>query len=261
MKAKYSIGIISAFLLLIPALNAQTTANRDFRNSDAGVVVNNYYNDYDYYYSSRINRFHRSYSAFNYYSPIFTDTYFYNYQPFSCGLSIYGGRGPRLSFGLGFSYNYPFYNYGYDYYDGYYPYMGSSFYMGYDPFWYNRFYFPLIISFNFRNRWHNDYYGWNNHNHGGNSMLAEHSGNAIHSSQARRNTTVQERRTYGQPQASGRRIPAYSGNRSNSVRSLSASARSSSASGSRNFATAVRNSSAGRASGSATFGRSSTGRR
>ena len=57
------------------------------------VVVNNYYDDYDYYFSSRINRFHRSYTAFDYYAPVFTDSYWYNYQPYSWGVSIYGGGG------------------------------------------------------------------------------------------------------------------------------------------------------------------------
>ena len=59
---------------------------------------------------------------------MFTDSYWYNYQPFSWGISIYGGRG----FGFGYSYNYPvYYDYGWN--D---PYFGSSYYWGYDPFFY-----------------------------------------------------------------------------------------------------------------------------
>jgi len=119
MKAKYYIGILSAMLLAGYPLKAQITDNRNFRNDDAGLVINNYYDDYDYYYSSRINRFHRSYTAFDYYSPMFTDTYWYNYQPYTWGLSIYGRNG----LGFGFSFNYPVYYYGwgynnlYNYYD------------------------------------------------------------------------------------------------------------------------------------------------
>src|SRR4030042_7004207 len=106
MKAKFYIGIISALLLAGSPVAAQ------------------FADDYDYYYASRINRFHRSYAAFDYYSPVFTETYYYNYRPFSWGISIYGGGG--FGFGLGHSYRYPVYNYGW--YD---PYYGSSLYWGY----------------------------------------------------------------------------------------------------------------------------------
>ena len=163
MKAKYYIGILSILLLTFSTVKAQRADSRDYSNDDAKLVVNNYYNDYDYYFSSRINRFHRSYAAFDYYSPVFTDSYWYNYQPFSWGLSIYGGGG----FGLGYSNNYPGYDYGYGNYYGYDPYFGSNYYGGYDPFYYNSWYSPVIFNFNFGNRWHNNYYGWNGHNHYG----------------------------------------------------------------------------------------------
>jgi hypothetical protein len=110
MKAKYYIGIVSALLLFQLSVKAQNADYRDDRSNDAKIVVNNYYNDYDYYYSSRINRFHRSFAAFDYYSPLFTDLYWYNYRPFSWGLSIYGGGfgfGLGLGIGFGYSYNYP----------------------------------------------------------------------------------------------------------------------------------------------------------
>ena len=77
------------------------------------------------------------------------------------GISIYGGGG----FGLGYSNNYPGYDYGYGNYYGYDPYFGNNYYGGYDPFYYNNWYSPVIFSFSFGNRWHNNYYGWNNHNH------------------------------------------------------------------------------------------------
>jgi hypothetical protein len=108
MKARFYIGIISALLLAGSPMAAQF-ADDDFRSNDAGTVINNYYyDDYDYYFASRINRFHRSYAAFEYYSPVFTETYYYNYSPYSWGVSIYGGGG--FGFGLGFSYRYPVYN-------------------------------------------------------------------------------------------------------------------------------------------------------
>ena len=71
------------FCLPDSTAKAQMDYTGDYRNDDARVVVNNYYDDYDYYYSSRINRFHRSYAAFDYYAPVFTDSYWYNYQPYS----------------------------------------------------------------------------------------------------------------------------------------------------------------------------------
>ena len=85
MKSKYFIGIISVLLLTFSTGKAQRADSRDFSNDDAKVVVNNYYDNndnYDYYFTSRINRFHRSYAAFDYYSPVFTDSYWYDYQPF-----------------------------------------------------------------------------------------------------------------------------------------------------------------------------------
>lgn len=158
MKAKYTIGILSVILLSCFPLKGQLTGMNDYRNNDARIVVNNYYDDYDYYFSSRINRFHRSYCTFNYYAPVFTESYWYNYQPYSWGVSIYGGSG------FGLTYNYPVYNYGYGYDYGWYdPYYGSSYYWGYDPFYYS-WYNPVIINFRIGNHWSNNYYGWNSHN-------------------------------------------------------------------------------------------------
>ena len=110
--------------------NAQMDYAGDYRNDNATVVVNNYYDNYDYYYSSRINRFHRSYSAFDYYAPVFTDTYWYNYQPYSWGISIYGGGG----FGIGYSIPILFIIMVMHTTPGWYdPYYGSSYYWGYNP--------------------------------------------------------------------------------------------------------------------------------
>jgi hypothetical protein len=156
MKAKIYIGILSAVLLPGFLAQAQIADARDFRNEGAGLVINNYYNDYDYFYTSRINRFHRSFSAFNYYSPVFTDSYWYNYEPYTWGLSIYGGGG----LGFGNSFNYPvYYNYGWNE-----PYFGSSYYWGYDPFFFGGWYSPVVVNIRIRNRWSHNYYGWNGRN-------------------------------------------------------------------------------------------------
>jgi len=160
MKAKFYLGILSALLIAASPVKAQFVANSEFRNDGAGIVINNYYDDYDYYFSSRINRFHRSYAAFGYYSPVFTDTYWYNYQPYSWGVSIYG----RSGFGYGYSVNYPIYYNAWDYNMGYDPYYGSTYYWGYDPFYYT-WYSPVVININLGNRWRNNYWGLHNHNY------------------------------------------------------------------------------------------------
>lgn len=152
MKAKYYIGILLILLLVTSTVKAQRNEPGYSTNDDAKLVVNNYYNDNDYDYSSRINRFHRPYAAFDYYSPVFTDPYLYDYQPWYPGLNIYG------DFGTGF-------NYGFGNYNGYDPYFGMNSYWGNDPFYYNSWFSPFIFSFNFGNRWRNNYWGWNDHNH------------------------------------------------------------------------------------------------
>jgi len=162
MKAKFYIGILSAMILSVLPVKAQYADSRDYRGGEAGIVINNYYDNYDYYYTSRINRFHRSYAVFDYYSPVFTDTYWYTFQPFSWGISIYGGS----RFGFRYAVNYPVYYSGWGYNDWYDPYYGSSWYNGYDPY-YNSWYSPVMININIGNwwrhnhLWRNNYWGWN----------------------------------------------------------------------------------------------------
>ena len=67
-------------------------------------VTNNYYGDYyeeeeeDYAYSSRIRRFHRN-NSWGYYDPWYTNMYYYNYDPFYWGTSIYTGYRPSYNWG------------------------------------------------------------------------------------------------------------------------------------------------------------------
>jgi hypothetical protein len=110
------------------------------------VIVNNYYNyddDYDYYYTSRLRRFHSPHHGWNYYDPFYTDLYYYNYDPFYWGVSIYSG------FGYSFGYR-PYYYYHPHYYNPYYGYGG---YYGYDYYGYGGY----------------PYYGsyWSGYSHGG----------------------------------------------------------------------------------------------
>jgi hypothetical protein len=199
MKAKYYIGIATLFLIAASPAKAQRNDPVYSSNDDARVVVNNYYNSGDFEYASRINRFHRSYAVFDYYSPVFTDSYWYDYEPWNVGLNFYGG-----GFGL---------NYGYGNYYGYDPYFGVNYYWNYDPFYYNCCLSPFFLSFNFGNRWryndwgwggHHNYYGYNDNrydHHWGNSHYGYNSNRYSYSgSQSRRN------------QGSGYGSPSYNNN-------------------------------------------------
>jgi len=149
MKAKLYIGLISAMMLSGFSAKAQMA---DAREHGTGMEYNNR-GDYDYYYSSRINRFHRQYSTFTYFSPAYTDSYWYSSQPYSWGMSIYGGS-------VGFGAGYPSYSsYGWNT-----PYYGDSFYYGSNPNYYGGWYSPVVVSINLGGWWPRAYYGWHGHN-------------------------------------------------------------------------------------------------
>lgn len=163
MKTKLYIGIIAAIMAASFKTEGQTAVARSYENNNSDIVINNYYN-YDFHYSSRINRFHRSYVAFDYYSPVFTDVYWYSYQPYTWGLTIYGGG--RL--GIGVTYNYPIYYSYWDYpwYDGWdYAWYGESYWWRYDPF-YVHWYSPIVINVRIGNWWPGHFYGYNIRYHG-----------------------------------------------------------------------------------------------
>ena len=46
---------------------------------------------YDYYYSSRLRRFHGPHFGFSYYNNYFTNSFWYSQNPYNCGVSIYYG--------------------------------------------------------------------------------------------------------------------------------------------------------------------------
>jgi hypothetical protein len=100
--------------------------------------------DFGYHYSSRISRFHHSYSSFEYYSPVFTESYWYNYEPYTWGLTIYSGGGFANRYGHSWSYP-AYYSTGWSA-PGYY----NSYYWGYDPFDYD-WYTPVVINVRIRN--------------------------------------------------------------------------------------------------------------
>ena len=77
-------------------ISDSTTYYQD-ENGDMRVTNNYYYGDnydygneyYDYEYSSRIRRFHRNSARFGYYDDYFTNYYWYDYDPYFYGTSIY----------------------------------------------------------------------------------------------------------------------------------------------------------------------------
>jgi len=125
--------------------------------SDPQGDTYNYYNDdgylddyYDYSYAARIRRFHGSGLGFGYYDPYYTNMYWYNYDPWCWGSSIYMGYNwwypswyyrPSFYFGLGWDFG--FFSLGWGYNDWYWgwPYYGWGGYgLGYhhgywDGFW------------------------------------------------------------------------------------------------------------------------------
>ena len=126
--------------------------------SEDGSVVNNYYGDYykadDYYdfsYSARIRRFHRPIWSIGYYGGLYTDYYWYSYNPYHCGTSIYYGYNNYDSF-----YS-PYYSWGYSPYYSYY----SSYYYGY-------------------NHHHHNHYGYQNYNNHVYSYNNSYDANSYH---------------------------------------------------------------------------------
>lgn len=195
MKTNYYIGFLSALLLSGMSVKAQYADNIYHGSDDGGVIINNYYENYDYYYSSRINRFHRSYSTFSYYSPVFTETYWYTYNPYSWGISIYNGV---AGFSLGNGFGYPVFSASSFYYDyrGYDPFYYSYNYGGYpswyynswayDPYFYNYWFIPYGVNINVSCNLSPTYWGWNYHYYDGHynrysdCRPVYHSTNSVH---------------------------------------------------------------------------------
>ncbi|MCF8258240.1 MAG: hypothetical protein K9J06_11835 [Flavobacteriales bacterium] len=74
--------------------NPSTSEQYVDENGDT-YITNNYYgdDDYDYMYASRINRFHRPIYGYGYYDPFYTNMYWYTYDPYFYGTSIYAAWG------------------------------------------------------------------------------------------------------------------------------------------------------------------------
>lgn len=142
---------------------------------EGDVEVNNYYYDeefeyddyYDYSYTARIRRFHSTHVGYSYYDPYFTNLYWYDYDPWHWGSSIYLGYpwwSPyryydpffyRPGFRFGFSWGWGNMYWGFPYSWGY-PYGYGGYWTGYWHGYYDGFYYPHYYnSFDH----HSHYYG------------------------------------------------------------------------------------------------------
>lgn len=129
-----------------PIVYANSNVNRN--NFDAIII-----DDHDYYYSSRIRRFHRPYRGFGYYSNVYTDYHYYD--PFYSGSSIYVVNdfwGPR---GNWWNWNGPYANVGVNW--GW----GAGWHSGWGNHWGPGQYYGWGCRPSW-NRYHHNHWGWNN---------------------------------------------------------------------------------------------------
>lgn len=118
----------------------------------------NYDDYYDNQYASRLKRFHSPMYGVGYYDSYYTNSYFYNNNPYQYGVSIYNGYSfwgpsynnymyvPNYSWGGGYGYGSPY---------GYNAYCSNNWGWGGNGFGYNNYNY---------NYWNNPYYG---NNYGG----------------------------------------------------------------------------------------------
>ena len=98
---------------------------------------------YDYYYTSRLRRFHGPHFGFSYYNNYYTNSFWYSQNPYNCGVSIYYGYNfwnpwyinPWYNYHFGWGHHYPYqqwayhhhWSYWYGHYDSYYGYYPTYF--------------------------------------------------------------------------------------------------------------------------------------
>lgn len=137
-------------------------------------ITNHYYFDQaDYYYSARIRRFHRYGVGFSYYDPFYTNMYWYTYDPFHYGVSIYLGYGALDFYYPGLTYwswpyrygywggpTYSYWGWGGSYWAGYHHGYWHGYRAGYwsSPYYYGGYYSDYQYVYNSRDR-SNYYYG------------------------------------------------------------------------------------------------------
>ncbi len=169
MKRKFLLTVIaftSAVTMLPAAELTPAGEGRSTSGASQQVVVNNYYYQSGYDYASRIRRFHNTFVTFDFYSPMYTETYWYRYTPYTWGVSIYddwyyyGAGVSRYTWRSGFGGSYWW---GYDPWRDYDPWMGYRWNSWYSPgisfsvnFYLGRPYYHYPMAWN---RWQH-YAGW-----------------------------------------------------------------------------------------------------
>lgn len=129
-----------------PGATSQTSLSDTLQEQPASDYIDYDEDDYyDYAYSARIRRFHSPVIYYDYYADYYTNMYWYTYDPFYWGTSIY----------LGYSWWYP------TYYSRW-----------YDPFywsWYSPYYYPYHHHFCCHHHYpHHDICYYNSHDHNSN---------------------------------------------------------------------------------------------
>lgn len=139
MKTKILLAVTAMLMIALYATAEERspgTGSSGYGYGSQQVVVNNYYYDNGYEYSSRLKRFHNSYTSFDFYSPLYTESYWYSFTPYTWGVSIYddwyyyGAGVSRYSWRSGFGGSYWW---GYDPWMDYDPWMGYGWNSWYSP--------------------------------------------------------------------------------------------------------------------------------
>ncbi len=64
--------------IIVEDYNRSASARDDYRSNRYNDDEYAYYNDYDFYYTSRIRRFHRPFYGFGFYDPVYIDALYYD---------------------------------------------------------------------------------------------------------------------------------------------------------------------------------------
>lgn len=166
--------------------NQQPSSTTRTEQDGNTYITNNYYYDpddyYDYAYTARLRRFHTPFIGWGYYDSYYTNSYWYDYNPSSWGVSIYMGYNwwapsyyysSPFTWGFSISYGWPSYygwgqpywywNYPYYFHSPYYAYW-SGYNQGYWNGYWNGYYSGLYNSPYYYNSY--DYNSYNNYYYG-----------------------------------------------------------------------------------------------
>ena len=146
------------------AAQNQRSSTTEQYSDDKGntYITNNYYDDdyYDYEYSARLRRYYSPAIGYGYYDPFYTNSYWYDYNPYNYGVSIYLGYNwwaPSYVYYSPFCYGpvFPYQHFGY--YDPWYNPYG---YYGYNNYWhgYNNGYWDGYYNGLYASAYNNPFY-------------------------------------------------------------------------------------------------------